>query len=393
MPIVYMYGGSRDIAVDYISMLNRQLSNVYGGSVLLSLRWDEISGNFTVVQFPTYPFTGGSVTLKVPGITEKTTSVTWYKGPDTSEENHILTYFPGNGTNISAPLYNSKVTSLPNGSLQISDLQIVDSGNYSVIVYNTSEIAEQGFVSLIVYNSVPYPNLTASGLTPKENDNLTLFCQAENYTLLSFMGPGIKFLNGSARLKGISNLTLPRVTRKYTGYYYCEAKAPPVSFMSNILYIEVAYGPVNAEIRGKLTVNYGSRLLLICTAESFPLAAFQWKHNNKHLKTQNTNRLRIDYVTLSDRGAYTCEARNSITKINSTDTVTVDVSAATLIGVTTTCVIIVIIIGALLLIRKYMFPKMGLDCGPSAEDSDNEAEKQDSVPGDTQDNAEDQQEE
>ncbi|XP_069802810.1 pregnancy-specific beta-1-glycoprotein 5-like [Dendropsophus ebraccatus] len=356
--------------------------------VVLILGWDEISGRIPVSLLPPYPVTGKSVFLQVFGVTMTPTYFTWYKGPDTSEENHILTYFPGNGTNISAPLYNSKLNPFPKGSLQISDLQITDSGNYSVIVYNTWEIADQGFVSLIVYDLIPDLTLTASDLTPREYDTLTLFCQAENDKLLGFVGPGVRFKNESIMSDDMKNLTFPRITRKYTGYYNCYANVFPVSSTSNYLYIEVAYGPDNVEIKGALTVNYGSRLLLLCEVDSVPQADFQWKHNNKILETQNANNLGIDYVRFSDQGTYTCEARNSRTQIVATDTVTVDVSATIFIAVIIPFVIIGFIIGAVLVCRKRI-PEMHVEC----EDSDNEDDIQNSVPDVTLDNAKDKQEE
>ncbi|XP_056399927.1 carcinoembryonic antigen-related cell adhesion molecule 16-like [Hyla sarda] len=301
-----------------------------------------------------------------------TNAVAWYKDLNISEKYHIISYFPGNGTNMSAPLYTSRVTSISDKLLEISNLQITDTGKYSVTI-NSLESIEEAFIVITVYEAIGKPNLTASTTIPKETDTITLICQIANITNIAWTGPGMIFRNKTIVSKDNRTVTVPNITWRYTGFYTCEARKPPISSLSNSLYIEVAYGPEQLKIKGTLTVGFGSQILLICIVDSVPQPDFQWKHNNKYLETHNTNIMKIANARFSDQGTYTCEAKNRRTLFNATGTVTVSVSAASVIGITITFVIILIIIGGVVMFRKRIFSDTDEPCEDSDEETENPA--------------------
>ncbi|XP_040182551.1 carcinoembryonic antigen-related cell adhesion molecule 1-like [Rana temporaria] len=103
-------------------------------SVLLGVLVDVSGGMMSVQLIPQNPVIGGSVTMSVTGITGKIKSFVWCKGPNTDRDYQILTYspFPGANPTIPGRLFHSRMTPFPNGSLQISNLNRTDEGNYIV---------------------------------------------------------------------------------------------------------------------------------------------------------------------------------------------------------------------------------------------------------------------
>ncbi|KAM5132199.1 uncharacterized protein ACMZJ9_018982 [Mantella aurantiaca] len=94
---------------------------------------DGAGGMMSVQPIPQHPVIQGSVTLSVTGITGKIETFTWYKGLISNSTYLILSYFPGDRNPLTpGSLFNDRMTPFPNGSLQISNLNITDEGNYIV---------------------------------------------------------------------------------------------------------------------------------------------------------------------------------------------------------------------------------------------------------------------
>ncbi|XP_040183364.1 carcinoembryonic antigen-related cell adhesion molecule 16-like [Rana temporaria] len=140
-------------------------------SVLLGVLVDVSGGMMSVQLIPQNPVTGGSVTMSATGITGRIQTFTWYKGPSVDREYEILTYTPGDKIPlIPGPLHWSRVTAFPNGSLQISNLDRTDEGNYRVLIQTDTQSLI--VLYLKIYDMVHTPKASTS--FPKESDAVTL---------------------------------------------------------------------------------------------------------------------------------------------------------------------------------------------------------------------------
>ncbi|XP_066461771.1 carcinoembryonic antigen-related cell adhesion molecule 7-like isoform X2 [Eleutherodactylus coqui] len=176
---------------------------------VLILHMDLISGEINIQLNPENPIAKESVTLKVTGITGNILYFYWCKGPSTAAEYHILTHYQ-HGLRVQGPLYFSRVTAFPNGSLLIKDLQVEDQEIVSkpVIIASYSEIKENDFATLTCVsanadrikwiksssetinlenvNTVTHDNGTIVFSKIKRSDEGKYECQVENRVSRSF---------------------------------------------------------------------------------------------------------------------------------------------------------------------------------------------------------------
>ncbi|CAN2390931.1 carcinoembryonic antigen-related cell adhesion molecule [Pristimantis euphronides] len=285
--------------------------------VLLGLAVDGTSGRSSIQLIPQYPVISGSVTLSVTGITDTNKLIIWYKGPNTDPQYQILTYLSGFG-NLSSPgrLYNDRFSAFINGSLQIKDLRITDRGKY-IVKIQTAKEAQDIDVTLTVYEPVTKPSITASIAQPKENDTFTLTCNTEKATTITWK----KY---RTHISSDKTVTFSSIKRDDSGEYQCEAQNLVSKESSDLFKVSVAYGPVKPRIQGELLVGVGFPITLLCSADSVPTPAYQWKFNEKVLK-QNTSKYDISNVTMDNQGLYTCMLKNSVTGLTAIASVYVNV--------------------------------------------------------------------
>ncbi|XP_069598037.1 carcinoembryonic antigen-related cell adhesion molecule 1-like [Ranitomeya imitator] len=199
-------------------------------TVLLVLMMNVTSGQISIRPFPQYPVIGRSVTLSVTGITEELEHVSWYKGPDKTLQNQILTHDPGNSPPILAqgPLYNNRISVFNNGSLHIKDLRFTDGGNYVVSVQTVTS-AKDVDVTLAVYDVVTKPKITASIKQPNESDPFTLTCNTSNDTTISWTKKDSNISSGA-------KLSEDNRTQENTG-----VKLRILSVMMSVICIQLLY--------------------------------------------------------------------------------------------------------------------------------------------------------
>ncbi|XP_077312900.1 uncharacterized protein LOC143933772 isoform X2 [Lithobates pipiens] len=146
-------------------------------SVLLGVLVDVSGASVRIQLIPENPVIGGSVTMSVTGITGSIQNFIWYKGPGMDREYNILTYMPiFKPPFIPGPLNNSRMTSSPDGALQISNLHKTDEGNY--ILFIQTDTRSSIALYLKIRDKVVKPKFkapaSASTSFPKENDAVTL---------------------------------------------------------------------------------------------------------------------------------------------------------------------------------------------------------------------------
>ncbi|XP_040183373.1 carcinoembryonic antigen-related cell adhesion molecule 1-like [Rana temporaria] len=208
-------------------------------SVLLGVLVDVSGGMMSIQLIPQNPVIGGSVTLSVTGITGGIRNFVWYKGPNTIRDYQILSYFPGDKDPlILGPLNNSRMTPFPDGSLQISNLNRTDEGNY-IVKMQTNINQSDTPVYLKIYDMVGKPTITASTSLPKENDTVILTCTSTNAERIVWSRvPSEVTLSSDNR-----TIFFPRINRMNSGDYQCEAENPVSKRTSDPYTLTVAFCP------------------------------------------------------------------------------------------------------------------------------------------------------
>ncbi|XP_040182555.1 carcinoembryonic antigen-related cell adhesion molecule 5-like [Rana temporaria] len=282
-------------------------------TVLLGVLVDVSSGMMSIQLIPQNPVIGGSVTLNVTGITDGIRSFSWYKGPTSSSQLQIFTYIPGDSSPlVRGPSYNIRITAFPNGSLQISDLQTTDRGNYIVKV-QTQKALESNLV-LVIYDPVSKPVITVSDPEPQEDDTITLTCASSNTARIIWSKGGGPLPSGAVLSSNNKTVTFSKTNRSDSGEYRCTAENIASTKISDSYTLAIAYGPENVNIKGSSEVTIGSVVSLVCVAESFPIPIYSWQLNGRNLTLHHNYTLLIEQITSMNEGNYTCEVKNLATK-------------------------------------------------------------------------------
>ena len=77
-------------------------------------------------------------------------------------------------------------------------------------------------------------------------------------------------------------------------------------------------------LTGNVTVNETNPIDLRCDVYGHPVPAIKWKKDGKELQQPTGKNLRIDSSTRTDRGKYTCTARNVVRMVDMETFVTVN---------------------------------------------------------------------
>ncbi|KAM5132014.1 cell adhesion molecule CEACAM8-like isoform 2-T2 [Mantella aurantiaca] len=283
---------------------------------------DVASGMMSIELIPQYPIIQGSVTLSVNGITGKIESFTWYKGLIKNNSYQILSYFPGNNNPLTpGRLFNNRMTPYPNGSLQISNLNLSDNDNYKVSIQ--TDKAYDIPVYLKIYEKVRKPTITTSPLQPIENKKVNLTCNSTNAETIVWS----RVSSGSTLPPGVTlspdnrTLTFSKINRSDSGDYRCQASNPVSNEIGDIKII-VAYGPENVKIKVQQTIS-DSLITIECSADSMPAPTYQWSLNGIDIHVEQ-NLLNVDRSKAETEGNYTCTANNSITQLSAISSVFVN---------------------------------------------------------------------
>uniref|UniRef100_A0A671TCY6 B-cell receptor CD22 n=1 Tax=Sinocyclocheilus anshuiensis TaxID=1608454 RepID=A0A671TCY6_9TELE len=154
---------------------------------------------------------------------------------------------------------------------------------------------------------------TVSSEDVKEGDSVTLSCTSTGRPDVSF-----KWFKKEKTEKAqqMSDLTLISVKPEDSGEYYCEAKNEHGAKESNIIQIDVKYGPQGVSVQSLVSVKdlkEGDKLALKCLVQkSNPTVyTFTW-YKNAQVQSETSETFIISKVTAEDKGSYHCRADNGI---------------------------------------------------------------------------------
>uniref|UniRef100_A0A452SCQ8 Ig-like domain-containing protein n=1 Tax=Ursus americanus TaxID=9643 RepID=A0A452SCQ8_URSAM len=287
------------------------------------------TAQLTVESVPPDAAEGKDVLLRVHSLPGDLLGCNWFRGETVNASHNILLYVVDTQVTIPGPAHSGRETIYPNGSLLFQRVTLKDTGNYTLQTMTKNAQVEQGTGQIRVFQDLPKPIITRKISDPVENANsVVLTCEPQTQSTSYLWSVNRKSLPASARLElSLDNrtLTIHRVTRHDTGPYECETRNPASAVRSDPFTLNVLYGP-DAPTISPSDSHYrpGASLRLSCHAASNPPAQYSWLINGR--PQPFTQELFIPNLTLNHRGAYTCVASNSGTRLKKTTVKTITVS-------------------------------------------------------------------
>ncbi|XP_036797576.1 hemicentin-1 [Oncorhynchus mykiss] len=216
-------------------------------------------------------------------------------------------------------------------------------------VYETGPLtlASQGEYTCVAFNNITGRNSNASKMLtvieaiksvmvkrnkiPISSDNLTLTCDVTGrYDTIYWMKDNLSLVLNNTLNSDITisnnSLHFSPVKVSNDGNYQCVATNLFGPHTSPKYQLRVNYGPLSVNISGPVSLVVGSviTVTLKCSADSRPTSDYGWIFNNQSVL--GTGPLMAVIASLENAGDYTCVAKNPVTNISMSKTISLDVT-------------------------------------------------------------------
>ncbi|XP_032238593.1 protogenin isoform X2 [Nematostella vectensis] len=226
---------------------------------------------------------------------------------------------------------------LPNGALQIHNVQQVDQGTYQCVASNIARIRRSNTATLTVQQakSSKQPNFTTipSNTSVISGEEAVLECIATGVPVPTVqwkkVGGADRAYDYSLAKPGGCNLRIRSASPKDGGEYMCIVSASGRS-MTHSTFLSVQEPPhfINTPKLPKGLLDIGATLTLQCSATGVPPPRITWLKNGKELvgnqrQSGINNDLVIQSLSTKDSGVYQCFAENDIGSVQTSTRVLV----------------------------------------------------------------------
>lgn len=254
--------------------------------------------------------------VKTPGETVLF-STYWHQAPFTSISWEVLNITIINSTstgpNFTNPEYADRITLFSDGSLELRNITLGDSGSYTVTITPAEPPLIEKLFLLNVFEPVSDVRVSASATDLIEDINSVNFTCTASGSRVRF-----SWYNHSYSLHSQTPvLTLTSVTRYDTGPFRCEAYNLISRGTSQEVSLTISYGP-EVFLKTVPSQDYyleGSNVKLLCLVESRPEAEITWFFMEVMLPVTGAELVLRD-LTSKHRGYYYCLAFNRKTMLH-----------------------------------------------------------------------------
>uniref|UniRef100_A0A4W5LXK2 Ig-like domain-containing protein n=1 Tax=Hucho hucho TaxID=62062 RepID=A0A4W5LXK2_9TELE len=254
-------------------------------------------------------------------------------GPALGETGHNLSF---NCSASSQPL--SQFSWFFNGSqvatgsvYETGPLTLASHGEYTCVAFNNITGRNSTVYKMLTVVEAIKSVMVKRNKIPISSDNLTLTCDVTGrYDTIYWMKDNLSLVLNNTLNSDITisnnSLHFSPVKVSNDGNYQCVATnlfGPHTSPNYKLL---VNYGPLSVNISGPVSVVIGSVITatLKCSADSRPTSEYGWKFNNQSML--GTGPLMAVIASLENAGDYTCVAKNPVTNISMSKTISLDVT-------------------------------------------------------------------
>ncbi|XP_048173819.1 immunoglobulin superfamily DCC subclass member 4 isoform X2 [Corvus hawaiiensis] len=221
----------------------------------------------------------------------------------------------------------AKFITLPNGVLQIVDVQESDAGIYHCVATNTARKRYSSDATLsVVKGSQPAGGDVTIVAAPENTtvvagESVVMECMAaaDPTPFVSWIRQDGKSISTDVIVLGRTNLLIPSSQPHHSGVYVCRANKPQTrQFVTAAAELRVLATPSISQAPETISRTRASTARFVCKAEGEPAPTIHWLKNgepilsNGRVKVQSSGSLVINQIGLEDAGYYQCMAENSL---------------------------------------------------------------------------------
>uniref|UniRef100_A0A669C1E0 Protogenin n=1 Tax=Oreochromis niloticus TaxID=8128 RepID=A0A669C1E0_ORENI len=220
------------------------------------------------------------------------------------------------------PLQTDRITVLPNGVLQIHNVQLEDAGHYRCVATNIGSVLKSREATLAVnQGKLVRPRIIAGpqNVTVSLHQTVVLECVATGNPrpIISWSRADSKPIDVyNAKVLGNGNLVITDVSTKHSGVYLCRATTPGTrNHTTAAANLTVLVPPNIVEKPESQTRPRAGTARFMCQAEGVPTPRITWLKNGEQVHLNGrikmySSKLVITQIIPEDDAIYQCVAEN-----------------------------------------------------------------------------------